>query len=135
MNKLVCRINSEDNYMRRFNGLNVTVTKISRNGRGTLTVECVLNDDPAGRFITFQGDEIKKGHVFRTVYTDELMPVDTSMVPETHNKNDFLRRIWIFGEASDDAWYRGPPLDMAKYEADYGAPWTDVRKFDVGQKT
>ena len=134
MNKLICRINSEDNYMRVFNGLTVTVTKIDRNGNGSLKVECVLNEDPENPLFTAKGDEIKRGHVFKSCYTDELMPVDTSMVPETHNKNDFLRRIWIFGEASNDAWHRGPPQDMAKYEADYGTPWTDVRKFDVGTR-
>jgi hypothetical protein len=94
----------------------------------------VLNDDPHTPIFTYAGVEIKKGHVFNSIYTDELTPVDMSMVPETHQQNDWIRGIWIFGEASCDAWFRGPPQDMAKYEAENLSPWKDVRKFDVGRR-
>lgn len=119
--------------MDRFTGLEVTVTKIDRcgYGSGTLYVECVLEQDPPVPIREVV--EIKKGHVFRCS-SDCLDPIDTSMVPETHNKSQLLRRIWVMHEASCDAWFRTPPADLAAFKEEYGKDWKDERIWEMEKK-
>ena len=122
MKVLQCRIlTTGDHFLDKLAGKTVTVTKIDRAGygSGTLFVECILDDS---------------GLELLTCTTDQLLPIDVSMVPETHNGSLLLQQIWIFHEASYDAWFRGPPSDLAKYEEQYGCPWKDNRIFDVGRR-
>ena len=79
---------------------------------------------------------MEDGMELNSMFSDDLVPVDTSLVPPTHNTSRLLKNIWIFGQARNDAWNRDqePPKDLAAYREQYGTDWKDNRIFDVKQR-
>lgn len=141
MKKLRCRVlGTGDWFLDKFAGQEVTVTNIDRvgYGQGTPYVTCRLDNDPTTTIEipdTPEGKQVVKAGFVLRLCSDKLEPIEVSMVPETHNSSLLLRQIWIFHEASCDAWFRGPPNNQTKYEEENGGPWTDKRIFDIGVRS
>lgn len=133
MKKLRCKMLGGDWFLDQLKGLTVTVTEVdlrcNPTGGG---YRCTVVVD--GEMTAEQKRLLDEGGEIRSVFTDSLEPLDTSMVPESHCGNLMLKRVWVFAEARNDAWFRGKPRDLAKYEEDTGHPWTDERVFDVGMR-
>jgi len=135
MKKLQCKILGGDWFLDQLKGLTVTVTEIDlhcyANGGG-FGCTAVLDDDlpeDVSKNLRFE-----KGGEIWLINSDNLEPLDTSMVPQTHNKSQLLRNVWIFSEARNDAWFRWQPKDIKKYEEENGVPWKDVRVYDIGMR-
>lgn len=56
-------------------------------------------------------------------------------IPYKLSNDPYLRQVWIFAQARNDAWNRDPPTNMKIYEEVNGMPWKDERIFDVGRKS
>ena len=128
MQKLRCQIaRSNDNYVNRYVDRIVTVVEINRacNPEGGFLTKCELDDVPGSQV----GEKL-------IVWSDELIPLDTVMVPPTHSTSRMLKNIWIFVEARNDAWNRDqePPKDLAAYKDQFGKDWEDNRVFDVKRR-
>jgi len=121
MQKLQCQIAlNSDATLNRYAGQTVTVTEIDRTcGDGGFQTTCALGD----------------GGYLR-IFSEDLVPMDTSMVPPIHNTSRLLKNVWVFVTARNDAWNKDqqPPGDLAAYKDQYGTDWKDNRVFDVGRK-
>lgn len=105
-------------YLGNFGGQEVTILTISDN--------CGPTGGFQMRGVLASGQKL-------LLYSDQLVPMDLSDVPETHMKNLVLQRAWVFGTAKNDAWNHREPIDKAEWEEKYGEPWKDVRVWDVGR--
>ncbi len=99
-----------------------------------VTVKCISKCGQGGYQMVVETDG---GATFRCVYLEHLEPLQEflDMVPETHRGSSHLMKVWLFSEMKCDAWDRdqGPPKDLEAYEEKYGAPWKDIRTFDVAR--
>jgi hypothetical protein len=110
----------ENDYVNRYAGQTGTVTHVTQSGYGCGSVWATVKLDHSG---------ITLVHLPLTL----LEPLDVSMVPESHSKSLLLKQIWVFFEAANDAWHRGPPSDLAKFQEEFGKPWEDIRTYDVAR--
>lgn len=118
MKKLKVRIlETEDWYLKKLVGRDVTITKIG-------------SDSACGshqmRGTTDDGENL-------LLYGDQVEPLDVSDVPESHRGSLVLVQAWTFAEAKNDAWNRQPPCDLKAYREEYGKDWKDERVWDVGR--
>lgn len=116
MKKLTCTMLGGDYVLDKYQGQVVTVTHVASD----MVTLMVLAED---------GKTLK-------CWIDQIMPTleFLAMVPASHCASDNLRRIWLIGEARNDAWFREKPQDLARYEAAAGVPWVDNRVFDVQKR-
>lgn len=114
MKKLQFIMSGGDAYLDKLKGQIVTLTEVGHYITEHVTV------------ITESGKELR---VF--IRNLSTLPEFASMVPETHCGSDYLKVIWLVGEARNDAHFRCPPSDLKKYEDENGVPWEDIRLFDV----
>ena len=124
MQKLQCQIRlSSDVTLNQYAGQTVTVAEIDR----------TCTQGVSGGFLTTCA--LEDGGYLR-VFSEDLVPIDTSMVPPTHNTSRLLKNVWVFVTARNDAWNKDqqPPGDLAAYKDQYGTDWKDNRVFDVGRK-
>jgi len=105
-------------YMGRYDGQEVTILTIS---------------DHCGPTGGFQMRGVTRGGLKLLVYSDELVPMDLSGVPQTHMGSLVLQQAWVFSTAKNDAWNHHEPTDKVAWEEKYGFPWKDVRVWDVGR--
>lgn len=135
MKKLQCEMTGGDFFLDQLKGKKVTVTKIDLHCAvgGGFKCTVVLDDDVPADVLKKLGGVVKNG-VVDGVWSENLLPLDTSMVPPTHNTSRLLKNVWVFTEARNDAWFRWQPKDLKKYEEENGTPWKDVRVYDVGMR-
>jgi len=106
-------------YQKKWNGKTAKVLSIDR--------QCFIDGYPCD--VEIEGEE-----GVWNLFSDNLIPMDISDVPDTHNKNNVLINAWVFSTAAHDAWNHCPPKNLAEYEKEYGCPWKDVRVYDVGKR-
>jgi len=63
--------------------------------------------------------------------TDVLVPLDTSMVPDTHMGNQRLINAWVFSVAAREAWVWEE--NAKAYLQEWGTPMEDDRNFEIGR--
>ena len=124
MQKLKCQIAlSLDVTLNKFAGQTVTVTEIDR----------TCTEGVSGGFLTTCA--LEDGKHLR-IWSEDLVPMDTSMVPPTHSTSRLLKNVWVFTEARNDACSKDqqPPGDLAANKEEYGHDWKDNRVFDVKRR-
>ena len=126
MKQLLCRIIGGDWYLDQLKGKLVTVLEISRDC--PLWVTARLEESPDLPML----DGCVAGKLLR-MDSYCLEPLDTSMVPASHSDTDYLKHVWVFIEARNDAWDRYKPSDLKYYEEKNGVAWEDKRIWDIGR--
>ena len=118
LKQLKCRISEkaiDDAFLGKFVGLVMTVKGINKACCGGFVVNGVLEE----------------GTKINLAYSEDLIPLDTSDVPSTHNTSQLLINVWVFVTAYNDAWTR----DQQPPESQDWENWNDTRTYDVKRKS